>query len=40
MAEGNYFETENNYQVMIYLHDNMRNADRLIGYSSLTSFPR
>lgn len=37
-AEGNYFETENEYIVFVYLHSYERNHDTLIGYKSLSSY--
>jgi Domain of unknown function (DUF5103) len=40
MAEGNYFESMNDYSIFLYVRDNMRNADRLTGYATITSFPR
>lgn len=39
-AEGNYFEAENDYSLFIYLRDNLRNNDRLIGYKTFNSFQR
>ena len=36
-AEGNYFEAVNDYSVFIYLRDNMRNTDKLIGYKTFSS---
>lgn len=40
MAEGHYFESMNDYSIFLYVRDNLRNADRLAGYSTITSFPR
>lgn len=37
-AEGNYFETENEYTVFVYLHSNERDYDTLIGYKNLNSY--
>ncbi len=39
-AEGNYFETINDYSLFCYLRDNMRSSDRLIGYKTFSSFQR
>jgi len=33
--EGNFYETGNDYEIYIYLHDNRRRYDRLIGYLPL-----
>lgn len=37
-AEGNYFETENEYGIYIYLHAYNRNHDRLIAFKSLNYY--
>lgn len=37
-AEGNYFETENEYMVFVYLHSYERNHDTLVGFKSLSSY--
>lgn len=39
-AEGNYFETENDYQIYVYQHSYDRDYDRLIGYTVLNSIKR
>ncbi len=33
--EGNYFETSNDYEIFVYLHDSRSRCDRLIGYLPL-----
>jgi hypothetical protein len=33
--EGNYYETENDYAIYVYFHDQIRRFDRLIGYLPL-----
>ena len=40
LAEGGYFETSNQYSIFVYLHDNLQDADRLIGHTVIESFPR
>lgn len=39
-AEGNYFETENDYPVFVYEHSYDRDYDRLVGYKLLNSIKR
>lgn len=36
-AEGTYFETENDYQILVYYKDFSGNYDKLIGFSSVKS---
>jgi hypothetical protein len=33
--EGNFYETENDYAIYVYFHDQIRRFDRIIGYLSL-----
>lgn len=39
-AEGNFYETENDYQVLIYKHEYDRDYDRLIGCSFFNSLKK
>lgn len=37
MIEGNHYDTENNYTILVYFHDPQTFADRLIGVSTVNS---
>jgi hypothetical protein len=36
-TEGSHFETENDYYIFFYRHDNFRNYDELVGYQKANS---
>jgi len=39
-TEGNLWETENNYQVLVYFRELGGRYDQLLGYSSISSLRR
>jgi len=38
--EGSYFETENNYQLLVYYHPPTARWEELVGYSVVNSAPK
>lgn len=40
LTEGNHSETENEYTVLVYFHDNSTFSDRLVGYRVFNSFKK
>ncbi|HNC30821.1 MAG TPA: DUF5103 domain-containing protein, partial [Cyclobacteriaceae bacterium] len=38
--EGNHFETENDYEILVYYRSFQPQADLLVGYIQLTQNPR